>query len=368
MAPVRGESNRFRTQSDFQEQLDKPLVAVQEQAALREFLRTLSENLKVAILLDRRIDPDQRIDVRIQSPFLDEGLRELARPLDADVVVLADTLFLTTRANARTLRTRLRLAEGRRDEAVGGDFRRKVDLTRRAALAWDDLAQPRELVEAIARGAGLMVQNPDALPYDLWAAGCIAAPNSLEALLLVVSQFALDVEWVDADQVRLTAAARDPLVHRVHELPQRSIDEAVARIRSRFPDLPLKQSRRGLDVQALVEEHEEIAVLLGERAPRRSLAPLSADNLENRRFTLPPAQAPFRQFVALLRQQGIEVRFDEEELTAAGIDLETRIALELQDATIHQFLRAACAPLGLDYRIDGNRIDLSPQSSAPPER
>ena len=53
---------RLNTAGRFKKKLENPLTFSWKYLELRDVLETISENFQISILLDRRIDPDQKLD------------------------------------------------------------------------------------------------------------------------------------------------------------------------------------------------------------------------------------------------------------------------------------------------------------------
>lgn len=351
------DSPTFLTGSEFQQQINRPLLVNRDLTPLREFLERLSEERRVAIVIDRRIDPDQLVAVDLQSPYFDTGIEELVRPFGG-MTLIANSVFVTLPDTAKTLQTRVILAEQALEEVLKKDLGRKLDLSRRKSISWNFAASPRDILTNIATGYRITIENPDAIPYDQWAAGRIPAANAVEGLMLIATQFNCDLQWIDSTRVRLIPEAPSPQVTIEHTLRKMTSQQGLNLIRERFPDIQVETRRDRLLVTGLHEQQQEIGVLLGNRAGRtRPVSPKSTP-LTSRRFTLRMQNRPFIELVQVFEKQGVQVQRDNTALEEAGVDLNTKISLELENATIYRLLDDACRPLGLSYRVDGARIEL----------
>lgn len=355
------EPARFATGSDFRHQLNLPLLANRGRVPLGEMLDHLASDRRVALLIDRRVDPDQLIDVDVRAPYFDAAISDLLQPLGAGVSVVADTLYIGPLAAAQTLRTRILLSERQLDGLIAGDIKRQFDLARRLPVRWNPLSTPREILSTIAQRYGLELPNADEIPYDLWAEGGIAHANAVEALSLIVTQFGLDLHWVSAKEVRFVPQDPRPLIRSEHVFPGLTIEQALDKVRERFPELLIEAGAEKLAVTGRIEEQEAVSELLGNRAPRKPAAAVARGTLANRRFSLRMIDRPFLELVSVLQKQGIQVEYDAAALERAGVDLNRRMTVELENAPIQKLLSEACGPLQLDYRVDGTTIELFPR-------
>ncbi len=353
------------TGPEFQKLLAQPLMVSLELVPLRKVLAQFSEERGIGILIDRRIDPRQLVFVDLQAVFFDSGIAELTSQI-ASVSVVADTLFVGLKENARTLQTRIAIAEQDLDSLLGKDIGRKFELARRKGVRWETGETPTEILTRIAQGYKIQIENLDVIPHDQWAAGGIVNPNCVEAISVIATQFDLDLKWVDGKTVRLVEQAHSPTLQVQHSLRRITPDDAIEKIKERFPELTVEAGRQFVTVTGLQEEQQEVAVLLGNRAARKVPVNPREAALKDRRYSLKVHNRPFRELMGLLEKQGVQFRWNEKALDDAGVNLDQHISLELNQATIYQMLSDACRPLGLTYEVQGMNILLHPVDMAKP--
>ena len=349
----------FARQSEFQRRLEQPLSVHRQGVAIDEILRRLSEDRKIALLRDRRIDPSTTIDVALNAARFDDAVRGIAQGVLADLAVAGDTLYVAPVTTARTFRTRAVLLRDQLDALTKADSPQQFQRSRRFPLRWDRLTTPRELLDLIAHTYGIEIENRDAVPHDLWDSGAMGYANVHEALLFILTQFDLSLQWITPERVRIVEHDPIPVLTRRHRPRGMSQEDALALVTDQFPDAEVVTAGRALEIKALLEEHEEIEIVIGERTPIRSTpAQAPATPIGRRRFTLTMVRQPFSALIGLLRQQGIEVVADANSLAAAGIELNQKISLQLEKATADEMLTQACNAVGVKYRIDGLRVVL----------
>jgi hypothetical protein len=358
-----GETNKAADQpltgNDFLKALNRPLLANRDLTPLRAALSRLAEERSVVMLLDRRIDPTQLVPVDVQAPFFDAGIETLVQPF-AGVSIVADTVVVAPAQVADTVRTRVALSAEELDQALKTNLNRKFELARRKPLSWPMLTEPRQLLQQVAAGYGLTCDNPEQIPHDLWAAGGLANANAAEAILLIAMQFELEPHWLDDRRFELVAEKEHPQRTQTHLVRGMSPQQALEKVQARWPELDVAVSGKGLTVIGREEEQQEVAVLLGNRLARKVPVSVQATELSRRRFTLRMVDRPFQELMDVLEKQGISVQQNDSALELAGIDLQTRISLELDNATIEQLLENACQPLKLGFTVQGTTISLFP--------
>ncbi len=193
----------------------------------------------------------------------------------------------------------------------------------------------------------------------MWYRGTLAYPNLVESFTILLTQFHLSFEWVNAETIRIVPEEPEVRIAGDHRPRGMSLEDATALVKRTFPDLDVRRTGSRVSFSGTVEEHEAVAVLIGEKQPRRSMnGNAESKPLRQRTFTLKMVRKPFGSLMATLQQQGVEVRYNAQEFKTAGIDLGKIISLELEQATIDQLLRESCDKVGLDYEVGIYRITL----------
>ena len=84
----------FLTGARFRTELDQATSGTWTNVEFRDLLNKLSVERRVAILLDRRIDPTVRVPLDIVNRSLTEGIQEIARKVDAEVSVPENVVYV----------------------------------------------------------------------------------------------------------------------------------------------------------------------------------------------------------------------------------------------------------------------------------
>lgn len=352
---------KYLTESEFEAAIQRPLQVNGDAAQLRNYLQRLSQVKQVAILLDRRIDPSQRIEINIAAEGFTNGIQQLVAPVGCDTSVVADTIIVGPTESVRFLRTRLEFARDELDEEVELSPKQQFNLLRRYPLTWERLTTPREILQLISDRYHIGIENLNEVPHDLWSAGTIAYPNFVEGMLIVLAQYELSFAWLDENHIRIVPEIPDVGINQGHKPKGMSLKEALALVKQKFPNLVMRPYQGTVLFTGTVEEHEEVAYLVGEKLrPKVKESHQPSAKLRDLRFTFRMVDKPFGSLMATLQQQGVDVRYDAEQINAANINLATEMSLELNEATIDQLLEKSCEKVGLTYRIEGDVVFLIP--------
>ena len=409
----------------FQTALRTPFNVAWQGNELRSAVQLLQADRRVAILLDRRIDPTAAVELTAEDVLLTEMLPALLPSQRVAARVVGNVVYLGPAAASDSLRTvaALRTAELFDDQRPVIEQQRFA-LNRQSTVRWDNLARPRALVEQLTKSAGLTLRGADQIPHDLWAAGTMPQVTLSEALLLILVQYDLQFEWMlepSAAAAKSTSAgsrssasgssARQPLskitglrltpmparvsLPRIHKLPRgQTAASLIPRLQSNWPLAQVNATAEGLEIQGTLEEQEAIERWLKdpvavasnqrgdtnssivEKASRTGTArkepPTSkrpaADSILLKRFTLAIKDVPLKSLLETLQKNPdarLTVEYDVDQFQEAGINLGQRINLEIRNATIDELLRTALkeTPLTFEREERHVRLKIKPPSA-----
>jgi hypothetical protein len=192
-----------------QRELDR-LLKTRVSIALRaapvgEALAKLAAGTGLPMVLDRRVDRGRVADLPAREAALLDTITELASNVDARPVAWNGLLYVGPRGAGERLAT---LSRERRRDVAGVSPARRGRFGAVTSATWKRLAEPREIVRDRLQSAGLRLDNPDAIPHDVWDAGSLPPMSLADQLTIVLVQF--DLQWTprrDGERVRI-----DPIV------------------------------------------------------------------------------------------------------------------------------------------------------------
>jgi hypothetical protein len=356
----------------FRSALEQSFTPTWDRIDLRTIVRTMEEGPRVAVLLDRRIDPTAERSLKISSDTLRDCFDRLAAECDAGATIIGSAVYLGPRVTAGKLRTLVALRKAELKELQVPDSRRTV-LTRGRALRWADLDRPADLIRRLAEHYRLDVDGLDQIPHDLWAGAAIPEASSIEALSLVLAQFDLTFRWAsEARGVRIEPIPERVAIDKPHDPPRgMSPADAIARWNEEIPDLEARAAGGKVIVSGTEELHEVVErVRRGGRATDKtsSGAVAKIPSLNLKRYSGKVENKPVRELLRFLESpaQGlVTFEYDRAEFEAAGIDLDRRVSFELKKGSkVEDFLRAALGPLGVTFEIQDRTVRLKAPNKA----
>ena len=176
----------MHTGRNFKAALSNALTASWRNVNVRTILRGVSEDRKIAILLDRRIDPTQELVVDINDLSVQEAIERIAKQVSAKVSVVGNSLYVGPSHGTPKLRTLIELRSQELLDVSSLPKGRRFELVNRRTMHWNDLDRPVDLIGRIADRYKLKVEGLDGIGHDLWAGSTLPNVNAAEALSLVL--------------------------------------------------------------------------------------------------------------------------------------------------------------------------------------
>jgi hypothetical protein len=179
---------RWATGPEVQRRLVQPVDIHWAGNPLRPAVQHLAEAVQVAILIDRRVDPGQKLDLEVKGESFQSILQAIVRQCGLGMSRLGPIVYLGPPSVAEQLKSTTAAFEQvvrKLPKAV----QRKFLQTK--AMAWDDLAVPRELLAELARQNGLKIAGLERVPHDLWAGADLPPLSLIDRLSLIAMQFDL---------------------------------------------------------------------------------------------------------------------------------------------------------------------------------
>jgi hypothetical protein len=172
---------------------------------LRERLTEFGKKYGVAVFLDRRVDPDQKIALSAQDLPVEGVPALLAEKLKLGECVIGKVHYIGPKGMANVLPAIV--AQRKRELARMGT---RAAWNKSKELQWEEAASPRDIAAALAEEAGTSIENAEQIPHDVWPAYDLPPMPLTERLTLVLAGFGLTFQVSeDGGQIRITPIPRE---------------------------------------------------------------------------------------------------------------------------------------------------------------
>ncbi len=353
-------SSGWLTGASWREKLSQPADVFWRNAPLGESLESFSRAHRVAVLIDRRVDPGQPLDLKRQATPVLEILVEAAASRNLGLCLFGPVTYFGPAPITHDLRT---VGELRRQEirSLPSSVARKFAQAK--PLRWDDFATPREVLAGLAADGPLEILELDRVPHDLWAAADLPSLPLTDRLTLILGQFDLTFQVApDGTAVTLVPIAPDPALVRSYP-GGRQPEQLLKAWKAVAPESRFEIVGQKIFVRGRLEDHERIDA--SRRPARRKTPPPKAADPSRLRFTVKERNKPLggvlRQFATQLATQlRLELKIDTDAMEAAGVSLEQLVSFDVEQATFEELLNAVLLPAGCKWQRSGNTIEIRP--------
>ncbi|MBI3837771.1 MAG: STN domain-containing protein [Planctomycetia bacterium] len=320
---------------------------------LSRALKSISTAQHIAIVLDRRVDPDQETQLGLTREPLRNGLQRIADQLQIGYCQFGPIAYFGPTSTVKRLRS---LAALRLEDVRPLPPAASRKFLQMRSSHWDDLAEPRQLVEALAEEAGIALVGAKKIPHDLWPAADLPPLTWIDRLTLLAAQFGLTFR-IDkgGQQVELTPMPAKVVLARTYQAP-RQADSVAKRWAKALPTARVAVEGNKIRVEGSLEDHETVEHRLRGTPTQRTTVTVGKEV-----YQLAVEQAALSQVLEQLSQRlSLEFQWDRAAIERAGISLDQLIAVKVQNVTLDELLRAVLANTGLTFRHDDRAISIYP--------
>ncbi len=359
LAAAHAQHVAWQTGAALHETLQRPLGLSWTGVPVAAALDSISQGQRIAIVIDRRVDPQRTITLDVANEPLQDVLGKIAQHIGARYCQFGPVAYIGPPEVAKKLRT---LAALRAQDVRPLARPLAQPLVQRVSSHWEDLAQPRALLADLAAEAGVELVDADLIPHDLWRATDLPPMTWIDRLTLLAAQFDLTFQFADGGkQVRLVPIPKRVTIARNYRAPQRA--DVLARRWSRaLPAARVTAGDNQVHLEGLLEDHEFVERHLDGAPTRRTKVSVgkqvyqfSAENAALERVV--------EQVAARLQ---LDVQWDRAEIKRAGISVDQLITVAVKDATLDDLLRAVFKDTGLSFRRNDRTVSIRPDEMKTP--
>jgi hypothetical protein len=353
--PCQAAEGSWLSGESFQDALTKKVGIAWSNIPLRRALESLSNSQRVAVILDRRVDPDQKVELAFDDVPLHEALQRIASRLGIGVTAVGPVAYFGPKSAAERLRT---VAALRNEDVRRLSPAVRTVWTQAKQWKWEKLAAPRDLVTKLADENGLKITGLEQIPADLWGAADLPPLSLADRLTLVVAQFDLTFAiGADGVNVRLVPIQGKPVIERSYSVAGVAQDVAAQlRQNKLLSDAEIDVVKGKLVVRGRQEDQDTVRDLLAGKTARRS------NVSEGKKVYTLRVELPIGKLLeALGSQMGIEIAVDKPTIQAAGISLETKVRVDVKEVSADELLKAVLDPAGLTFVRHENVVEVKPK-------
>jgi hypothetical protein len=336
------------------DRLAKPVTIAWENRPLRDGLLRLSEAHKVAIWLDRRVDPGLPQDVNLNQVSLDIALRGIAAQNHLGISVVGDVVYLGPSETASKLRT---LSMLRADEAKRLPASARAKALNRQSWKWAELTTPQQLLIELLAAGSVTAKNAETIPHDLWPANDLPPLSWTDRMTLLLAQFGKTFAWRESGaKLEIVAIPSEVSVERSYPLGAKAA-EARQKLLELFPNVQIELQGNTLVLRGSGEAHDAAALLAsGRPAHKTDVRP------GEQRYTLRLQEIPLAKALESLEPKlAVQFDWDPAVMQSAEIDMNQRVSLDVQEVSLDQLVEKLLSGAKIVFHRQGSKFTLQPK-------
>ena len=323
-----------------------PVSASWTDTPLRTVLNSFSESQKVGIFLDRRIDPSSLINITANDVSPERFLWKISESQRIGVCRVDDIYFFgppKTAAYLPTIWEQMESQSSKQRRAF------EVQWEKKSPLSTPQIVVVKQLLEQLASDNQFKIENPEAIPHDVWAQVKLPPTTLGGRVGLILAGFD---QWFERSKDGTSIRIIDfPKIANASLSTESLADpRAVAKkMKLEFPELKISGNSKRLNASGAPLEIAKLRrVLVNSQT-------VEAVPTQVKRFNL-STQAPRGSILATVAQQlGKKLKYAPEIQTI----LQTEIELEVKDATLNQLLEQTLKGTELKYEMNDEELVIS---------
>ena len=350
-----GESPVF-AQPLFLRHLQRPVTLTWRGVPIHSSLKRLGNVYQIAVVVDRRVDPERTLNLSAQESALLRVLVAAAVQLDLHAEVIGPTVYIGPENSTRLGPLLLEIARAKIAKLPN---RRRAGWDSREPVQIDRLGEPRAIIERMCASRNVTLANPTKIPHDLWDAQTWPSLTLPESLTLLLLGFDMTFDVTAMGECRIRPIDRTKRVAHVHAVKLRAAHRPA--LKSAFPDVVFSDG--GIDLTANLETHADLRDWV-----RRTRNTDNAATVKNRpaplvdvprSYSIEIKNQPLKPIATgLFGRLGMDVEFDDVISTET---LQQNVSFKVANASFDEMVSAMLKEVDLTFTVDGTTVRIHPQ-------
>ena len=222
----------------FEQQLEA-LISTRWDLPLKDVLNSISETQRVAIFLDRRINPAQQIQLEVQDKSMNVALQQIANQANSQISHIRNVIYIGPKKTTHLLATvaAIHAEQHRRNHAENTRI-----FTIGKSTQWNRLSQPQSIVTAIAKTVNAQITNIEQIPFDLWDKHTLPNLPFAMRMSIVLAGFDLTYQMNNDRSITLVPFPTDAKYQKAFST---NVSAAILnRIKDSFPTLQITNNEQ----------------------------------------------------------------------------------------------------------------------------
>ena len=339
-----GQDSQWLSGAQLDARLQAPITSTWKQP-LRDVVQSLRDNFSICIFTDRRIDPEQVIELQVEELSLEQTLRRLAFTANADLSFVRDVIYLGPSQTTGLLATVAAI----QNQSLKSAIPMRPALFQPSKVTWDRPANPRNILQEEAANLGLTITNPDDIPFDQWDTGQLAALPFAYRTTILLAGFGKTFQFTEKSTISIIDFPQQATYQTV--IARQVSSQNLTQLRKQFPTLQINPNDSGLAVAGRWEEVHQIERLLS-NGTTNTTKPVTAGMQV---YTLTVENQSVQAIInAIAQQEKLMVQAS----TKAQQLWTKRVSLEAKQLSLSQLLTNVTMQAMLKFTIEGKILSI----------
>ncbi len=322
-------------------------------------LERFAKSQRIAVWIDRRVDPATPIEIEVSEQPLRDALAALAAPREWVATPFQGVLYFGPKQTAEELPTLSALA---RQSIAKAPAEIRLRWLKPEPWSFDRLSEPRTLLNQLAKSVGAQVVDDHLIPHDLWPSRSLPPMSALDRVVLLLSGFDLTCQISsDGRKLRIVPIERPVQITRTYTVGRARRAEVDAAIAEMPRAKVERRGQGGLTLSASLESHERVQAVMRGQSARQASQPVQppAATEDSKRFTVKIENQPAGRIIdQLARQLQLEVEWDAALRQSPADGQEAIVSCDVRNADLDELLTAVLSPAGLGFERDGEKLKI----------
>ncbi len=336
-------STNWRKGNELDQHLLQPISVSFSEVPFKERLISFSQQQRIAIFVDRRLDPGAPISLVLRDVTMEQLFWKIAADHGCGVCRLGNLYYFGPSETAASLplvwqQLKAETSQRKRDSIVSWSAPLPV--------SWPELSTPDEILKQLAKKTGFRIAG-DELPHDLWSRTELPALALDEQVGLLVVGFGKWFErTADGSEMKLV----DFTVPHSGKLNFENLKNArnlLPELRNQFPDCQLTVAGKSLQATGTPSQLAEIQAAIVSAQIR-----LPGTDVSQQRYTLTTRSSRGEILATIAQQTGRKLEFD----VSLNAKLEESIELKVENVSLDDLIKKTLDGTGFSFEVDAARL------------
>ena len=344
------------TQPELLRYLQRPVTLTWRGAPIHSSLNRLGNLYQIAVVVDRRVDPETELNLSVQQSAFLRVLVAAAVQSKLHVEVVGPCVYVGPEESTRLGPILLEIAN---QKIKSLPRRQRQRWQSRHSVQFSRLDEPRKIIEQSLKASRIPLVNGKKIPHDLWRAQQWPQQTAAETLTLVLLGFDMAFDVTETGGCRIRPIDRTARISHVHRSTLRSRSQRSA-LEKEFPEAVWSPDGIELDADLVTHANlrERIRQTRTAKSDAMTNAPRSDDATLPRSYSIEIKNQPLQPIaIGILERLNMKVEFDK---SIPAETLHQRISFKVANGTRDELLTAMLRESGLQFTIEGDTVRIHP--------